>query len=180
MSIAPGSPIVALVMGVSGSGKTTIGELLAGALHCPFFDADSFHSPESIAKMKSGVPLTEADRLPWLRRIAAKIDALLRDGESAVIACSALKRSYRDMLECGRPNVALVFLEGSYDLIRQRVEARRGHFMPPSLLKSQFDELQAPTPDENAITVDVAPSPPEIVRAILREIEVRRAAKGAA
>jgi gluconokinase len=173
-------PIVVLLMGVSGSGKSTIGRPLAAKLGCAYYDADDFHSPEAIAKMKSGTPLDDRDRMPWLGRIAQKIEALVADDESGVIGCSALKRSYRDILfgrvaGDGLPHdrVALVYLKGSYDLIRGRIAGRKGHFMPASLLQSQFDELEEPKADEQPIKVDIAPAPDAIVAAILRALDRR-------
>jgi carbohydrate kinase (thermoresistant glucokinase family) len=114
--------------------------------------------------------LTEADRLPWLQSIAAAIDEMLQAGDSAVLGCSALKRAYRDVIIGDRPQVALVYLKGSYDLIRRRIEARRGHFMPASLLESQFQALQEPTADEHPIVADITPRPAEITRTIQREL----------
>jgi carbohydrate kinase (thermoresistant glucokinase family) len=179
--VQSGDPIVIVLMGVSGSGKSTIGKLLAERMGCSYFDADSFHSPEAIAKMQGGVPLDDRDRMPWLGRIAQKIEALIADDESAVIGCSALKRAYRGILFDGIPRdrIALVYLKGSFDLIRGRLAARHGHFMPPELLQSQFDQLEEPRQDEAPIKVDIAPAPDAIVAAILREI-AQRAAKGAA
>jgi carbohydrate kinase (thermoresistant glucokinase family) len=170
-----GSPRQAIVvlMGVAGSGKSTIGRLLAAALHCDFREGDTKHPPANIEKMKNGIPLTEADRLPWLRGIAAAIDYLLKDGQSAVLSCSALKRNYRDIIIGTRPHVVLVYLKGSFDLIRARIEARQGHFMPASLLRSQFDTLEEPAPQEHAITVDIGAAPAEIVRRIRAGLESR-------
>jgi gluconokinase len=167
-----------VVMGVSGSGKSTIGKLLAEKLGCPYLDADSFHSPDAVAKMKSGTPLDDRDRMPWLARIAQKIELLVADDESAVIGCSASKRSYRDILFDGIPSdrATLVFLRGSYDLIRSRLASRQGHFMPASLLDSQFQQLEEPRADEQPIKADVAPAPDAVVAAILREIDRRRGA----
>jgi carbohydrate kinase (thermoresistant glucokinase family) len=181
-----GGSIVVVVMGVSGSGKSTVGQRLAERLGCSYLDADAFHAPESIAKMQSGTPLDDRDRIPWLGRIAQKIEALVADDETAVIGCSALKRAYRDMLferdvnnGVPRDRVALVYLKGSFDLIRNRLKGRQGHFMPPSLLESQFQQLEEPTPDEQPIRVDIAPPPEAITAAILRELQ-RRATMGAA
>jgi gluconokinase len=168
-------PIVVVVMGVSGSGKSTVGKLLAERIGGPYLDADAFHSAEAVEKMRSGQPLDDRDRMPWLGRIAQKIEALVADDESAVIGCSALKRRSRDILFQGIPRerIALVFLRGSYDLIRGRLAARRDHFMPPSLLDSQFQQLEEPTRDEQPIKVDVAPAPDAIVAAILRALAAR-------
>ena len=173
-------PIVVVLMGVAGSGKSTVGTLLAEQLGCSYFDADEFHAPEAIAKMRSGVPLDDRDRLPWLARIAQKIEALVADDESGVIGCSALKRGYRDILfgrDVGngvpRERVALVFLRGSYDLIRGRMAARQGHFMPASLLESQFAQLEEPRADEQPIKADIALAPDAIAATILRELARR-------
>jgi gluconokinase len=169
------NPIVILLMGVSGSGKSTVGKLLATRLGCGYFDADEFHAPEAVAKMRSGQPLDDRDRMPWLGRIAQKIEALVTDDESAVIGCSALKRRYRNILFDGIPRerIALVYLKGSYDLIRGRVAQRQGHFMPPTLLQSQFDQLEEPKADEQPIKADIAPQPEAITAAILRELARR-------
>ena len=169
----PVGEFVVVLMGVSGSGKSTIGETLAGDLGCAFLEGDDFHPAANVAKMKQGIALTTADREPWLRSIAAKIDELLLAKQSAVISCSALQRSYRDILIGDRPRVALVFLKGSYDLILHRLQGRHGHFMPPSLLKSQFDTLQEPAPEERAIVVDIALPPAEICAAIERGLAQR-------
>lgn len=161
--------MIILLMGVAGSGKTTIGELLAADLGWPFFDADSFHPTANVEKMSRGIPLTDADRLPWLDAIRAKMDDLLRRGESAVITSSALKESYRDRLGVDRPGVRLVHLTGDYDLILRRMQERADHFMPPELLRSQFDTLEAP---RDALTLDIALPPEEIAAAIRRELGV--------
>jgi carbohydrate kinase (thermoresistant glucokinase family) len=167
------SEIIVVLMGVSGSGKSTVGEKLAAALGCPFLEGDDFHPPANVAKMKQGIALTTADRAPWLASIAAKIDDLLLTRNSAVLSCSALQRSYRDVIIGDRPHVALVYLKGSYALILDRLQGRHGHFMPASLLKSQFDTLAEPAPDEHAIVVDITLPPPEICAAILRALEER-------
>ena len=159
-------PMVAVVMGVSGSGKTTIGILLAETLGWQFQEGDTLHPPENVAKMSAGIPLDDADRLPWLRRIAEAIDGWRARGESGVVTCSALKRSYRDIIIGDRPEVRLVYLKGSPDLIRRRMAARHGHFMPTTLLDSQFSILEEPSPDENPIVVDIGGQPQEIAREI--------------
>jgi gluconokinase len=143
------------MMGVSGTGKTTVGEALAKRLGWTFQEGDDFHPPANIAKMKSGQPLDDADRAPWLARVEAWISAELAQGRSSVITCSALKRSYRSAIIGGRRDVILVYLEGPVALVARRIEARRSHFMPPSLLASQFAALQAPDPSERPIVVDI-------------------------
>jgi len=175
LTVLNDGPIVVVVMGVSGSGKSTVGKALAEQLGCSYFDADDFHAPDAVAKMKSGQPLDDRDRMPWLGRIAQKIETLVADDESGVISCSALKRAYRDILFDGIPRarIALVYLRGSYDLIRGRLAARQGHFMPPSLLESQFAQLEEPRADEQPIKIDIAPAPDAITAAILRELAQR-------
>jgi gluconokinase len=148
-----GGPIVVIIMGVSGSGKTTVAAMLAGRLHWSFADGDDFHSPANIAKMHSGVPLGDEDRIPWLEAIAHQIDRWRAEGLHGVIACSALKRGYRNILIGGRPDVRLVYLCGERTLIAHRLTARHGHFMPKSLLQSQFDALEEPALEEHAITI---------------------------
>jgi gluconokinase/6-phosphogluconolactonase len=165
-------PMVAVVMGVTGSGKTTVAKLLAERLGWQFQEGDALHPPANVEKMSAGIPLTDADRLPWLRKIAETIDGWRARGESGVVTCSALKRSYRDIIVGDRPDVRLVYLKGSHDLIRQRMAARHGHFMPSSLLDSQFATLEEPSPDENAIVVDIGGEPEEIVREIANRLGV--------
>jgi gluconokinase len=162
---------ILVVMGVSGSGKSTIAQRLAAAEGWPVLEGDAFHPPANVAKMASGTPLTDEDRWPWLRAIAAAIDADRARGESAVVACSALRRAYRDILIGERPDVRLVYLKGSQALISERMQARKGHFMPPALLDSQFQTLEEPGPDENPITVEIGGAPDEIVRAILERLQ---------
>jgi carbohydrate kinase (thermoresistant glucokinase family) len=169
-------PLIVVVTGVSGSGKTTISVLLAAALGCQFQEGDDLHPAANLEKMHDGTPLTDADRLPWLRRIAEEIEAWRARSESGVLTCSALKRSYRDIIIDGRADVTLVYLRGSYDLIHRRMAARHEHFMPVALLDSQFATLQEPAPDEHPITVDVSGSPAEIVAEILRRLEDRHGA----
>ena len=163
-------PMVVVVMGVSGSGKTTVAKLLAERSGWQFQEGDTLHPPANVEKMSAGIPLTDADRLPWLRKIAETIDGWRARGESGVITCSALKRSYRDIIVGDRPDVRLVYLKGSHDLIRQRMAARHGHFMPSSLLDSQFSTLEEPSPDENAIVVDIGGEPEEIVGEIAKRL----------
>jgi len=178
---AIGEPVIAVVMGVSGSGKTTVAALLAATLGCQFQEGDDLHPAENVEKMHGGTPLTDADRLPWLRKIAAEIDGWRACGESGVLTCSALKRTYRDIIVGDRAEVTLIYLKGSYDLIRRRMEARHGHFMPLTLLDSQFATLEEPTPDEHPVTVEVGARPTEIVAAIVTALEKRpsRAARDA-
>jgi gluconokinase len=154
--------MIVVVMGVSGVGKTTIGRLLADRLSCPFLDADEFHPPENVAKMRSGTPLSDADREPWLAALRREIDGRLQRGESAVLACSALKQAYRDRLQVADA-VRIVYLRGDAALIRDRLRARRGHYFDPALLASQFAALEEP---EGVLVVDVAASPEEIVTRI--------------
>ncbi|MGI9169405.1 MAG: gluconokinase [Caulobacteraceae bacterium] len=160
-------PPVLVVMGVSGSGKTTVARPLAERLGWPFKEGDECHPPANIAKMESGLPLDDADRAPWLAAIAAWIDARAAAGEAGVVTCSALKRAYRDRLTDGRPQVRIVYLRGSRALIADRVASRTHHFMPPSLLDSQFADLQEPRPDERPIVIDIARPVADQVQAVV-------------
>jgi len=155
-------------MGVSGCGKSTVGGALAARLGWPFEEGDRHHLPESIAKMSAGVPLQDADRWPWLERLAALIGGREAEGRSSVLACSALKRAYRDVLRTGAPRVRFVHLHGSRAVLQARLDARKGHFFPPDLLASQFATLQPLGPDEDGVVVDVALSPETQVEAALR------------
>ncbi|KMO36579.1 hypothetical protein VQ02_15015 [Methylobacterium variabile] len=172
------SPAVVVVMGVSGSGKTTVASLLAGRLGWEFEDGDDFHPPANVEKMQAGTPLSDEDRWPWLAAIADWIDRVRAEGRHGVVTCSALKRAYRDVLIGGRPDVRLVYLKGDRELIGRRMAARHGHFMPTSLLDSQFRTLQEPEPDENPLVVSVGGTPQAIV-AEISEILTGRAAHGA-
>jgi gluconokinase len=167
-------PVIAVVMGVSGSGKTTVSVLLSAALGCQFQEGDDLHPAANVEKMRSGTPLNDADRLPWLHKIAEEIDGWRRHGESGVLTCSALKRSYRDIIIGDRSDVTLVYLKGSRDLIHRRMAARHEHFMPLALLDSQFAALQEPAPNEHPITVDVGGKPVEIATEIVRQLEERQ------
>jgi len=160
------APII-LLTGVSGSGKTTIGALLAGQLGWPYAEADDFHPPENVAKMAAGQPLDDEDRWPWLENLGRWIDARRAAGESAVVTSSALKRRYRDVLRKGRPEMRVVYLKGSPELIASRLVARHGHFFQASMLDTQFADLQPPEPDEDVLTVPVDGTPPEVVNAIV-------------
>lgn len=162
-----GSPAVVVVMGVASSGKTSLGERLAERLGWPFRDADSFHPPENVAKMAGGTPLTDEDRKPWLAAIAAWIDDLRATGEHGIVTCSALKRAYRQVIVGDRPDVALVYLKGSRELIGRRMAARQHHFMPPALLDSQFAALEEPGADEKPLVVSVEDSKDAIVQDVI-------------
>jgi gluconokinase len=161
--------MVIILMGVSGSGKTTVGTRLADALGWTFADGDDFHPEANVDKMSRGEPLTDADRRPWLRAIRDFIAERLAAGEPAVVACSALKESYRTVLLDGNDGAHLVYLRGSYDLIRRRMAGRSDHFFDAELLDSQFEALEEPSPDD-ALIVDVDASPPALVRTIRREL----------
>jgi len=156
-----------ILAGVSGSGKTTVGRLLAGRLDWPFADGDSFHPAANVAKMTAGIPLTDDDRWPWLAAIGAWMDGRIAAGGSGVMACSALKRRYREFLLEGRPAARLVFLEVGRDEDLARLRARHGHFFPARLLDSQFDDLEPPGPDEGALVLPAQGSPDELVSAII-------------
>lgn len=157
-----------VVMGVAGAGKSTVGPLLAVALGVPFADGDAFHPPANVAKMAAGTPLTDEDRWPWLAAIGAWLAA--REGAGAVVACSALRRAYRDRLREACPGLRFVHLAGERALIGARLAARAGHFMPAGLLDSQFATLEDPAGEPDVIAVSVAPAPEEIVRAVLGAI----------
>ena len=166
--------MIVLLMGVSGAGKTTVGERLAAALNATFHEGDQFHPPENVTKMARGEPLTDADRGPWLATIAAAIGRADAAGANAVFACSALKRGYRDILRSACPALRVVHLAGSEALIRGRLEGRRGHFMPPTLLPSQFLTLEPPEAGEQPIVIDIAAAPDAIVTAIRTALGVTR------
>ncbi len=159
-----------IVMGVSGSGKSTIGALLAEALGWPFADADGFHPAENVAKMAAGQPLTDEDRWPWLDAIAAHIGASRQAAQPVVVACSALRRAYRDRLRAGYSDLVFLHLAGEATLIAVRQAARQGHFMPPSLMASQFATLEDPAGEADAVTVSVQASPHEVVAFALGQL----------
>jgi len=152
---APTDISAIIVMGVSGSGKSTIASALAKYIGFDCEDGDSYHPAANVAKMRAGTPLTDDDRWPWLQAIADDIDHRADTGRPFVVSCSALKRAYRDVLVHGRPDVRLVYLKGTRDLIAERLTLRKGHFMPTSLLDSQFATIEEPTPDENVVVVDI-------------------------
>ena len=152
-------------MGVSGSGKSVIGALLARALGIEFVEGDAYHSPENVARMSAGIPLTDEDRQAWLAAIATRLDAA-RAGLGLVVSCSALRRRYRDVLRAGRTDVQFVYLEGARAVFEQRLAGRHGHFMPSSLLDSQLAILEPPVPDEHAWVCDIG-QPPEVIVAYL-------------
>ena len=162
-----------VVMGVAGSGKSTIAEKLAERLGWTYEDGDNFHPEANVAKMSAGQPLTDEDRWPWLQSIADEIDKVSRTGNRLVIACSALKRAYRDVLVHGRRDIGIVFLDGSPALIAQRLKSRQGHFMPPALLDSQFRTLEPPAPDERPIVVSIDAPVEAIVDAIVGQMTYR-------
>jgi gluconokinase len=164
--------MIFIVMGVSGAGKTRIGELLAERLSCSFTDGDAFHSEANKEKMHRGIPLTDDDRWPWLKTIRAAIEERQRAGETAVFTCSSLKRSYRDILRGGDDDVRFVYLHGTFDVLKERLGARSGHFFDPSLLQSQLDTLEVPGPDE-AIVVSIELTPEQIVDNVVAQIPPR-------
>jgi carbohydrate kinase (thermoresistant glucokinase family) len=159
-------------MGVSGSGKTTVAQELAARLAWPFQEGDALHPEANVAKMHAGIPLTDADRQPWLARVAAWIDGQRASKEPGIITCSALKRSYRLIIIGDRPNVRLVYLRGSHSVLAERLVGREGHFMPASLLPSQIDTLEEPDPGEDPLTVDVNAPVGQIADEIIRRLGV--------
>ena len=159
--------MIIILMGVSGVGKTTIGQLLTQDLGWRFYDGDDFHPQANIAKMKKGIPLTDDDRTAWLIALQNLRDSLVRENQPAVIACSALKHAYRDRLQGDRKDVHFVYLKGDYNLIRQRLQQRQGHFMKADLLASQFETLEEPV---GVRTVDVAQEPQAIIKIIKQQL----------
>jgi gluconokinase len=155
-----------ILMGVSGCGKTSVGQKLAERLGWDFYDADDFHPPENIAKMANGIPLSDEDRTPWLDSLRALVASCLQNDRPGVLACSALKERYRQKLLDSNPGAQLVYLKGSYDLIWSRMASRPGHYMKPEMLKSQFDALEEPN---NALTIDISLSVEQIVNLLYEE-----------
>jgi len=155
-------------MGVSGCGKSTVGRQLAKALDLRYLEGDEFHPPENVARMAAGVALTDEDRREWLQRMSARLAQARSANEGVVLACSALKRGYRDVLRSGAPALQLVHLRGSRELLAARMAARKGHYMPASLLDSQLATLEPPQPDEGALVFDISLTPEDIVAAIVR------------
>ena len=162
--------MVLVVMGVSGSGKSTVASRLAERLGWDFVDGDSFHTPEHVAKMRAGHPLDDDDRAPWLAAIGAWIDTRLQQRAPGVVVCSALRRAYRDVLVRGRGAVRIVYLEGDRALIEGRLARRQGHFMPAGLLDTQFAILEPPGPEENAVAARIDAAPDAIVATIVARL----------
>ena len=164
--------MIVVVAGVSGSGKTTVGSLLADRLGWPFTDADALHPAANIAKMHAGHPLSDADRRPWLATVGARMDAFAASGQSAVLACSALKHSYREQLLAGRPEARMVFLHATREVLEDRLRARHGHFFPAALLDSQFADLQCPEPAEDVVVMEATIPPDQAVDEIIQRLQL--------
>lgn len=162
--------MILIVSGVAGTGKTTVGALVAGQMHWEFADADTFHTEVCLVKMRTGQPLSDADRMPWLVKLGEWMDEHIAAGRSAVLACSAIKRSYRDVLLDGRPEARMVFIEATPEELRDRLATRPGHFFPASMLKSQLAALEPPAKEENVVVVRSAPSAPETAGRVLEAI----------
>jgi gluconokinase len=160
--------MIVIVFGVSGAGKTTIGKLLAQELGWRFIEGDDFHPAANVDKLRKGIPLTDEERQPWLARLRERIERCLAEKENAVLACSALKNKYRELLKANA-DVKFVYLRGDYGLIADRLRERKGHFMKPQLLQSQFADLEEPQPDEEAVTIEARENPREVTE----EIRVR-------
>jgi len=162
---------ILIVMGVSGSGKSTVGALLAGRLGWALVEGDDLHPQANIDKMAHGIPLDDTDRAPWLAAIGARMDAWRAEGSRGVLTCSALKRAYRDTLAGGRPEACFIYLQGDKAVIAERLARRLGHFMPPALLDSQFAALEEPGEDEPVLTVPIGPSPKQLVQEIVDRLK---------
>lgn len=165
----PGLPVRWVVMGVSGSGKSTVGKLLASRLHAEYVEGDDYHPQSSIAKMAAGRPLTDEDRREWLLRLRERIRQSRLDGTPLVLACSALKRRYRDMLRAADGGLVFVHLDGDRKLIAARLQGRKGHFMPPALLDSQLRDLEPLQSDERGCRLDIREAPPVLVERLMRQ-----------
>ena len=163
--------MIVIIFGVAGAGKTTVGKLLARELGWRFIEADDFHPSGNIEKMRSGHPLNDKDRWPWLERVRQQIERSLSAGENAVLVCSALRRTYRDRLHVSN-EIKFVFLRGDHALVEKQLHNRRGHFMNTNLLQSQFDDLEEPQSDENALTIQLGPTPQEIVEEIKTKLNL--------
>jgi len=161
--------MILVVMGPMGSGKTTIGKLLASRFGWPYYEGDDFHPPENVAKMQAGIPLTDDDRRPWLETLRGIIDERLQEGANAILACSALKEAYRQMLGVDQKTVITVYLQGSFELVRRRVEGREHRYMNKNLLRSQFNALEEPVA---GLTLDATASPDEIVDIISAQLKI--------
>lgn len=161
--------MIIVLMGVAGTGKTTIGKLLAADLNWQFFDGDDLHSPESLDKMNHGIALTDTDRKPWLDRLQKQISKANRQGDNAIIACSALKKSYRDHLQKDHNGVIFIHLRGDFSLIQKRLEQRPGHFFKADLLPGQFAELEEPA---DALTINVSSAPQAIIQFIKSRLRI--------
>ena len=173
--------MIVIVAGVSGSGKSTVGALLAGRLGWPFTDGDLLHPDANVAKMARGEPLTDEDRMPWLQAIGASMDERIAAGQPAILACSALKRRYRDLLMAGRPAARIAFLQIDRDVAARRLADRHGHFFDPHLLGSQFADLEPPAPDETAVLVVPVQDQPHVTAdEIVRRLDLSGAAAGGA
>ena len=160
-----------VVMGVAGSGKSTIAAALARELDVAFVEGDEFHPPENVRKMAAGIPLTDQDRAPWLAALAARLREARRASQGLVMTCSALKRAYRDILRGGAADTQFVFLDGPKALIAERLASRTGHYMPSSLLDSQFAALEKPTPDEHAWLSDISDAPDDVVADLVARVK---------
>lgn len=167
--------MIVVAMGVCGCGKSSVGRMVAARLGWDFIEGDDLHPEANRAKMTAGTPLTDADRWPWLDRIAAEAAALDQAGKSAVVTCSALRKAYRDRLRQAGDNLRFVHLSGDGALIRQRMESRKGHFMPPGLLESQLRTLEPPLPEEAALVLDISAGVPEIAEEIIASLGNARA-----